>query len=204
MVQEKVERESTLSKPVQDKSDTPKAVHSLLPEPSQQLTLEEHRQRHEKVTSNWRNNNVLKSIKARSLSSSIQTQSQVQTEQSPDSQQSKATQEETKVTEGQRQIKEEEEIPLQKQIGQPTRPAKGKTDPKAIIELNKFIELVKNVEKAYSSDNASQIVIRIHNLYYSGARLGFRALLPNADKELEERYKQAGATIKNGLIHHIC
>jgi hypothetical protein len=74
MVQEKVERENTLSKPVQDLSDTPKAVHSFLLDPRQQLTLEEHRQKHERVTPDWRNNNVLKSIKARS-----QTQSQLQT-----------------------------------------------------------------------------------------------------------------------------
>lgn len=92
MVQEKVERENTLSKPVQNKSDTPKAVHSFLLDPRQQLTLEEHRQKHEKVTPDWRNNNVLKSIKARS-----QTQSQLQTGQSLNTQQSKATPEETKV-----------------------------------------------------------------------------------------------------------
>ncbi|RCJ29408.1 hypothetical protein A6770_22000 [Nostoc minutum NIES-26] len=79
MDQEKVERENTLSKSVQDKSDTSKPVYSLLPDPSQQLTLEEHRQKHEKVTPDWRNNNVLKSIKARSSSASIQSQSQLQT-----------------------------------------------------------------------------------------------------------------------------
>jgi hypothetical protein len=61
----------------------------------------------------------------------------------------------------------------------------GKTDPLALIEVRKFIELVKAVERSYPNDTSRDIVTRLRHLYYPGDNpvmaVKILALLPNAN-----------------------
>jgi hypothetical protein len=54
----------------------------------------------------------------------------------------------------------------------------GKTDPNALIPLDKLISYVEEVEKAYPKDTASDILTRIRMLYYNG--IAFEQLIPGA------------------------
>ena len=56
--------------------------------------------------------------------------------------------------------------------------ATNQTDLKALIPIDKFIEYVEQVEKAYPKDTPEQILTRIRQEYYSG--LAFTRLIPNA------------------------
>ncbi len=83
-------------------------------------------------------------------------------------------------------------------------PPTGRTNRQAIIELDVFIKLVQNVEKAYPNDSAKETVTRIRDLYYSSSSLAIGRLLPNApNNEVVEETNYRPEMINNPVYSYI-
>jgi hypothetical protein len=60
------------------------------------------------------------------------------------------------------------------------RPPSGQSNSLAIIDISKFIEIVKDVESTYNKDTTEEIITRIRNMYYPSSDPAFLTLLPTA------------------------
>jgi hypothetical protein len=75
----------------------------------------------------------------------------------------------------------------------------GKSDPNALIPLDKLISYVEEVEKAYPKDTGSDVLTRIRVLYYNG--VAFEQLIPGAHThDIVQTYSEAGAVLVPRLV----